>query len=218
MPTIAKMVGISFSEGSSHLSRCNRHIIHVGPYPEPPIILIPDLEPQPDCPPPELAEVVSIFRSPPQVGITDGYIVRGIVAVAQHLGDGDVVEVPNLDPEGGPAEDVVGEDAIGEAEGRRGRICRDGEILIDPRLIEVVLLTEYGLTQQGTVLPGVARVTIVEVVNYRRGGIAARGPTGEIAGFEIPIAEGDGDGVGLHNEGQPQIANCRGYCGSWRGR
>jgi hypothetical protein len=202
MSTIAKTVDISFSEGSKHFSRRNRHIIHVGPYPESSIILIPDLKPQPDRSPLVFAEVVSIFRSPPQVGVTDGYIVRGIVAVAQHLGDGDVVEVPNLDPEGGPAKDVVGEDAINEAEGRRERICRDGEILIDPRPIEVVLLTVDGLAQQGTVLPGVGRVAIVEVVDYGWEGIASRGPAGEIAAFKIAIAEGDGDGIVFHNEGQ----------------
>jgi len=95
-------------------------------------MLIPDLEPQPDCSTLMFAEVVSIIRSPPQVGVTDGYIVQGIVAVAQHLGDGDVAEVPKLDPEGGPAKDIIGEDAISEAEGRRWRICRDSEILIDP--------------------------------------------------------------------------------------
>jgi hypothetical protein len=213
MPTILPMVGISFPGVSKHFSRCNRHIVHVGPYPPPPIMLIPDLKPQPDCSPLEFAEVVSIFRFPPQVVVADGYVVRGIVAVAQHLGDGDVVEVPNLDPEGGPAKHIVGEDAISEAEGRRGGICRDGEILVDPRLIEVVFLTEYGFAQQGTVFPGVGRVAIVEVVNHCGEGVAARGPTGEIAGFKIPIAEGDGNGVVFHNDGQVQMARCRGRRG-----
>ena len=182
-------------------SRRNCHIVQVGPYPQPPIVLVSALEPQPHCQPLEPAEVVGV-RPPPQVFVTDGYIVRGGIAVAQHLGDGDIVEVPNLDPERGPAKDVVGEDAISEAEGRRGRICWDSEILIYPRLIEAVLIAVDRFAQQSTVLPGVGRVAIVEVVNYRREGIAARGPTGEIAAFEIPIAEGDGDGVVFHNEGQ----------------
>jgi len=65
-----------------------------------------------------------------------------------------------------------------------------------------VLLTVDRFAQQGAVPPRIGRVAIVEVVNYRREGIAARGPTRGIAGFEIPIAEGDGDGMGFHNEGQ----------------
>jgi hypothetical protein len=53
-----------------------------------------------------------------------------------------------------------------------------------------VLLTEYGCAQQGTVLAGVGRVAIVEVVDYGWAGIAARGPVGEIAAFEIPLQKG----------------------------
>ena len=159
MPTIAKMVGICFSEGSMPFSRRNCHIVHIGPYPQPPIVLVSALKPQPHCQPLEPAEVVGV-RPPPQVFVTDGYIVRGGIAVAQHLGDGDIVEVPNLDPERGPAKDVVGEDAISEAEGRRGRICWDSEILIYPRLIEAVLIAVDRFAQQSTVLPGVGRVAL----------------------------------------------------------